>query len=358
MIPAIDQFSSTHVMTIDDISDRLKHPNQEVNIPDITSSEFPLILVVDDDLFMRKILVRYLTRENYRVVEAADGLEALKIYQEHQPHIVLLDAMMPILDGFECCSRLQKLPEGDHTPVLMITALENRESVDLAYEVGASDYITKPIHWAVLRQRVRRLLEQANLRQQLEAANEQMAVLVKELQRLVAIDGLTQVGNRRCLDEYLEQECRRSHREQIPISLVLCDIDFFKNYNDNYGHQEGDRCLQEVAQAISKATNRTADLVARYGGEEFAIVLPNTNCEGGMNVALRAAEIVRSMRLPHDHSKVAPYVTISCGVSTLLPSSEFQVIDLVNLVKSTDRALYLAKAEGRNCVRQSIVVAE
>ena len=344
-------------MTTDDISDLLKHPNQEeLNIPEPAASEYPLILVVDDDLFMRKILVRYLTRENYRVVEAADGLEALQIYQERQPDIVLLDAMMPILDGFECCSQLQKLPEGDHTPVLMITALENRESVDLAYEVGASDYITKPIHWAVLRQRVRRLLEQANLRQQLEAANEQMAILVKELQRLVAIDGLTQVANRRCLDEYLEQECRRAHREQIPISLVLCDIDFFKNYNDNYGHQEGDRCLQEVAQAISKATNRTADLVARYGGEEFAIVLPNTNSEGGMNVALRAAEIVRSMRLVHNHSDVAPYVTISCGVATLLPSPEFQAIDLINLLKSTDRALYLAKAEGRNCVRQNAVV--
>jgi diguanylate cyclase (GGDEF)-like protein len=171
----------------------------------------------------------------------------------------------------------------------------------------------------------------------------------------VAIDGLTQVANRRCLDEHLEQEWRRAIREQIPISLVLCDIDFFKNYNDNYGHQDGDLCLQEVAQAISKTTNRPADLVARYGGEEFAIVLPNTDAEGGMNVALRATEIVRSLQLPHAYSKASNYVTISCGVATLFPSQDSQVI---NLIKSADRALYLAKAEGRNCVRQSMLVPD
>lgn len=337
-------------MTIED-SEHNKHPPQEVNILETAASELALILIVDDDLFMRKILVRYLERENYRVVEAADGMEALQLYQECQPDMILLDAMMPVLDGFECCSRLQELPHGDHTPVLIITALEDRESVDRAYEVGASDYVTKPIHWAVLRQRVKRLLEQANLRQQLEAANQRLAVVVKELQRLVSIDGLTQVANRRCLDEYLEQECRRSSRERVPISLVLCDIDFFKNYNDNYGHQEGDLCLQVVAQAISKATNRPADLVARYGGEEFAIVLPNTDREGGMNVALRANEIVRSLQLPHAHSTVATYVTISCGVATLFPHQHDQAINL--LLKSADRALYVAKAEGRNCVRQS-----
>ena len=337
-------------MTIDDISDRNKPPHQEEpNSSETTAPKPALILIVDDDLFMRKILVRYLERENYRVIEAANGIEALKLYQEHQPDMILLDAMMPVLDGFECCSQIQKLPNGDHTPILIITALEDRESVDRAYEVGASDYVTKPIHWAVLRQRVRRLLEQANLREQLEAANQQLAVFIKELQRLVAIDGLTQVANRRCLDEYLDNECKRSHREQLPISLVLCDIDFFKNYNDNYGHQEGDRCLQEIARSLSQSTNRPADLVARYGGEEFAIILPNTDAEGGLNVAMRATEMVRSLKLLHNYSKAAPYVTISCGVATLVPPQQFEPI---NILKAADLALYLAKAEGRNCVRQ------
>ena len=327
-------------MTIDDINALNEHPTPKVNMPQ-TSSKSTLILVVDDDVFMRKILVRYLERERYQLIEAANGMEALKIYQAYQPDVILLDAMMPILDGFECCSQLQNLPNGDHTPVLIITALEDRESVDRAYEAGASDYVTKPIHWAVLRQRVRHLIEQSYLRQKLEAANQ-------ELQRLVSIDGLTQMANRRCLDEYLDQECKRASREQIPISLVLCDIDFFKNYNDNYGHQEGDHCLQEVAQAISKSTNRPADLVARYGGEEFVIVLPNTDAQGSVNVAIRATEVMRSLKLPHSYSKVAPYVTISCGVATLLPSQEFEPTDLL---KAADQALYKAKAEGRNCVR-------
>ena len=327
-------------MTIDDINALNEHPMPKVNMPQ-TSSKSALILVVDDDVFMRKILVRYLERERYQLIEAANGMEALKIYQAYQPDVILLDAMMPILDGFECCSQLQNLPNGDHTPVLIITALEDRESVDRAYEAGASDYVTKPIHWAVLRQRVRHLIEQSYLRQKLEAANQ-------ELQRLVSIDGLTQMANRRCLDDYLDQECKRASREQIPISLVLCDIDFFKNYNDNYGHQEGDHCLQEVAQAISKSTNRPADLVARYGGEEFVIVLPNTDAQGSVNVAIRATEVMRSLKLPHSYSKVAPYVTISCGVATLLPSQEFEPTDLL---KAADQALYKAKAEGRNCVR-------
>lgn len=340
-------------MTTED-RDNNKHPPQEEIISEITASEPALILIVDDDIFMRKILVRYLERENYRVVEAANGLEALKLFQEYQPDLILLDAVMPVLDGFECCLRLQKLPQGDHTPILIITALENRESVDRAYEVGASDYVAKPIHWAVLRHRVRRLLEQANLRQKLESANRRLAVVIKELQRLVSIDGLTQVANRRCLDEYLEQEFKRSCREKIPISLVLCDIDFFKKYNDNYGHQEGDLCLQAVAQSISKATNRPADLVARYGGEEFVIVLPNTDQEGGMKIAVKATELVRSLQIPHDYSEVAPYVTISCGVATLFPHQHTQAINL--LLKSADRALYVAKAEGRNCVRQSDLV--
>ena len=321
----------------------------------VTPPKSPLILIVDDDTFMRKILVRYLERDNYQVVEATNGMEALHVYQETSPDMILLDAMMPVLDGFECCSQLQKLPNGDHVPVLIITALDDGESVDRAYEVGASDYVTKPINWAVLRQRVRRLIDQANLHQQLEAANkqlenanDQLAIVVGELQRLVSIDGLTQVANRRCLDEYLEQECRRAQREHSPLSMVLCDIDFFKNYNDNYGHQDGDYCLQQVAHAISKATNRPADLVARYGGEEFAIILPNTDAEGALNVAVRANAIVQALQLPHDHSKVSAHVTISCGVATL-SVAPFLPTDLL---KGADRALYMAKADGRNCVRQ------
>lgn len=333
----------------DDIHDRDQIMSSKASEVSTDTAKSPLVLVVDDDMFMRKILVRYLEKDNYGVVEAADGMEALEVYSKHLPDMILLDAMMPIMDGFECCARLQKLPHGDHTPVLIITALDDRESVDHAYDVGASDYVTKPIHWAVLRQRVRRLLEQANLRQQLEAANRQLEVLVQELHRLVSIDGLTQVSSRRCFDEYIEQECKRSLREQQPISLILCDIDFFKNYNDNYGHQAGDECLKKVAQTISQATNRSADMVARYGGEEFAIVLPNTDAKGCLNVATRANQLVQSLNLPHAHSEIAQHVTISCGAATL--TSTIGAVKVTDLIKASDLALYNAKASGRNCVK-------
>jgi diguanylate cyclase (GGDEF)-like protein len=128
----------------------------------------------------------------------------------------------------------------------------------------------------------------------------------------------------------------------------LCDIDFFKNYNDNYGHQAGDECLKQVAQTISQATNRSADLVARYGGEEFAIVLPNTDTKGSINVAIRVNQLVQSLALPHAYSAAAPNITISCGVATILPTETIQATDLI---KAADLALYNAKANGRNCVK-------
>jgi diguanylate cyclase (GGDEF)-like protein len=310
----------------------------------------PLVLVVDDDMFMRKILVRYLERENYRVVEASDGMEALDSYTKYQPDLILLDAMMPVLDGFDCCSQLQKLPNGDHIPVLIITALDDRESVDRAYDVGASDYVTKPLHWAVLRQRVRRLLEQANLREQLESVNQQLAGVVQELHRLTSMDGLTKVSSLHSFEQYIAQECQRSQQEHSPLSLIFCDIDFFKNYNESYGHQAGDDCLKKVAQAISGVINCPPALVARYGGEEFAIILPNTNQTDAMNVAIRARDAVQSLQLPHSGSQSAPYITISCGVATMLPTEAMVVSELI---QAADSALSKAKAMGRNNIQCS-----
>ncbi|NER30274.1 MAG: response regulator, partial [Symploca sp. SIO1C4] len=230
------------------------------------SEEKPIILVVDDDYLLRQTLRKVMEREGYQVVEAANGEQGLEAYQRIRPHLVLLDAMMPVMDGFVCCTRLQKLSDqsrevrnhlsvvngngsfdpknlyfADHIPVLMITGLNDQESVDRAFAVGATDYLTKPIHLAVLRQRVRRLIQQFQLYQQLEEAN-------RELRRLALLDGLTGVANRRRFDEYLEDEWNRMVRERLPLSLILCDIDFFKRYNDTYGHQAGDDCLRRVAE--------------------------------------------------------------------------------------------------------------
>lgn len=303
-------------------------------------NEPPLVLVVEDDRTTRMLLRRAMEKEGYRVAEATDGEQALADYNHLQPDIVLLDAVMPVMDGFTCCRHLQSLPGGDRTPLLIITSLDDPESVDRAFEVGASDYVTKPIHWAVLRQRVRRLIQQSHLYQELEAANQ-------KLRRLASLDGLTQVANRRLFDERFEKEWLRLAREQASLSLILCDVDFFKAYNDTYGHQAGDECLQQVALAITESVRRPADLVARYGGEEFAVILPNTESAGAVQVAESIRKRVEALAIVHATSTVSKYITLSLGVATLIPSSTALS---ATLILAADKALYQAKASGRDAV--------
>ncbi|MDZ8183863.1 MAG: PleD family two-component system response regulator [Nostoc sp. ChiSLP02] len=307
-----------------------------------------LVLIVDDEPFIRTILRSFLEREEYQIAEARNGIEALIKFNELQPDIVLLDAIMPDMDGFECCTQLHTLESSKHTPVLMITGLDDEESVDRAFEVGAMDYITKPIHWPVLRQRVKRLIQQSQLQQKLEAVN-------LELQRLVTIDGLTEVANRRGFEEYLSQEWQRMKRDQRPLSLILCDVDFFKLYNDTYGHRAGDRCLIEIAQAIKDIVKRPGDLVARYGGEEFAIILPNTDTKGATHVAEKICDAVRTLAIPHRNSQVSPYVTISAGFTTEIPQLNS---DIEEIIAAADRALYQAKTAGRDRFVQNILATQ
>ncbi len=177
------------------------------------------------------------------------------------------------------------------------------------------------------------------LYQQLEVANQ-------ELHRQATLDGLTQVANRRMFDRYLEQQWNLLTQEKKPLSLVLCDIDFFKDYNDTYGHQAGDRCLQQVAQVLKESGCRREDLVARYGGEEFAVILPNTLPEGASAVAERIGKALNSFNIPHRNSKVCDRITVSIGIATVIPTKNDS---FERLIASSDQALYQAKQKGRNC---------
>jgi diguanylate cyclase (GGDEF)-like protein len=338
-------------------------------ISTISSSEQPLILIADDDKVTRSFLRDFMEKEGYRVVEVTDGQQCLDSFKNAKPDLVLLDAVMPVMDGFACCKQLIQIARNnlalalasfdtgsslgttvisklwDRTPILIITGLDDSDSVDRAFEAGASDFVTKPINWAVLRQRVRRLLQQGQLYKQLEAANQ-------ALQQLANVDGLTGVANRRRFDQYLNsqwlnlaQEGASQGAALTPLSLILCDIDFFKRYNDKYGHPAGDLCLQKVSAVLSLTAQKNYDLVARYGGEEFAVIMPHTHAVGAVHVAAAMQAGVRELQITHDDSAVSHYVTLSLGVATTMPNFETSSADLV---VAADKALYQAKAEGRN----------
>lgn len=508
-----------------------------------TAKSVPFILIVDDEKPLRILLRRAMEKEGYEVLEANDGKECLEICFNRIPDIILLDAVMPVMDGFECCSQLQPILQRQppaaltgfchdppvsftsSTPVLMITGLDDPDSVDRAFAAGATDYITKPIHWAVLRQRVKRLLQANQVMEELQlqtaqarlmtsmlerirqsltletilnttvaevqqflrtdrvliyrldpdgwgqmvvesvapgwkpvvgemvadpcfvgkytqlyqngrihacediynsdlspchiellaqfqvkanlvvpilqgtglpnpdAQNKtvelpslwglliahhcetprrwqaseielvkrlatQVAIAIKqsqlyqqlqalnqELKNLASLDGLTQVANRRQFDEHLAREWRRMIRLHAPISLILCDVDFFKLYNDTYGHQAGDECLKQVAQTLHQTLKRSGDLVARYGGEEFAVILPETSKEGALFIAQEMHQRINQLQIRHCHSEISQCITLSFGVTSQMPApgDSWEV-----LIKMADQALYQAKKEGRD----------
>jgi diguanylate cyclase (GGDEF)-like protein len=192
------------------------------------------------------------------------------------------------------------------------------------------------------------LLDRALRNQQLLKVSEAaLQAANQELQQLVNFDGLTQIANRRCFQSRFQQEWEHALRDQFPITLILCDVDFFKSYNDTYGHQAGDRCLQQIAQAISHAVKRTVDCVARYGGEEFAVLLVNTDLDGGIHVANAIAQEVQQLQIPHIGSTTHPHITLSLGVASVIPNS---AIVLESLIEQSDQNLYRAKQQGRNQV--------
>ncbi|MEM6445090.1 MAG: diguanylate cyclase [Cyanobacteria bacterium P01_D01_bin.123] len=312
----------------------------------------PLIIVVDDDNTVRHMVCQAIEKDGYEIIEAEDGAQCLALCERRLPNLILLDALMPEVDGFTCCQRLRDSYLERCPPILMVTVLADRASVDRAFEAGATDFITKPIHWAVLRQRMRRLIQSnrvmAELWQRIDRERElteQLEIANAKLRRLASVDGLTQLANRRTFDTYIQQQWKLMLRNHAPISLILSDIDFYKSYNDTYGHQAGDRCLQQVAQIIQNATRRPADLAARYGGEEFALVLPSTTLDGARRVAEGIRKALWEAAIPHETSSLNGIISLSYGVAGTIPAPEQS---LASFIEATDRALYRAKVAGRD----------
>ena len=286
------------------------------------------ILIVDDER-SNILTLNHILKPTYQTLAAIDGKTALAIAKENTPDLILLDVIMPDISGFEV---LAELKHNDHTrriPVVFITGLDSIEDEEKGFALGAADYITKPFHSAIVNARVKMQL--------------QMVEYVRTIERLSRIDMLTDLTNRRGFDEQLILEWQRAKREQEPLSILMIDIDKFKNYNDTYGHLKGDACLQTLAATLKQTLKRGTDMAARWGGEEFAVLLQNTDINGAMSVAENIRANVEET--PIFGSDIS--VTVSIGVKAIIPTESDAMDDFIN---AADKALYCAKDLGRNRV--------
>ncbi len=310
------------------------------------------ILVVDDRRENADLILDMLTENGYTVRQVLDGIQALRTINCDPPELILLDIMMPEMDGYEVCRQIKSNPETTNIPVLFISAKGELLDKVRAFQVGGVDYITKPFFLEEVLCRIETHLSNYRYQRYLaeeiaarEKVQEELELANQELERLVNLDGLTEISNRRYFDEFLDKEWYRLRREKQPLCLMMIDIDYFKPYNDTYGHLLGDEALKAVAQTLAKIIKRPADLVARYGGEEFAVILPNTDAEGARQVANNIITDIRQLAIPHQSSEVSEYLTLSIGISSIIPAQEQFPEFLIN---KADEALYLAKNQGRN----------
>ncbi|MGB2925648.1 MAG: diguanylate cyclase [Limnothrix sp.] len=331
------------------------------------------ILIVDDVPDNFRLLSEMLREQNWQVRKAASGMMALQTIKERPPDLILLDTQMPDLDGYNVCRRLKSQEKTKAIPIIFLSTLNTPVDKVKAFSVGAADYISKPFDVEEVLARVNNQLQLHYLRRELEDKNEVLkkamtevelawlesdklkddlaksnhALLVanQKLALLAMVDGLTQVANRRRFDDYLEESWRHCRQEQQPLALIMGDIDCFKAYNDHYGHQMGDQCLQQIAQTIKASLLRPMDLVARYGGEEFMVILPNTNIEQAQAIAQRILEKIRNLGIAHATSTVSQTVSLSLGLQDVMPA---QSSSPESLIKHCDQALYFAKKQGRD----------
>jgi two-component system cell cycle response regulator len=302
------------------------------------------ILVVDDHEDNIELLRARLEARGYEVEGANDGQAALDAVRRVCPDLILLDVMMPKMDGIEVVRRLKANAELPFIPVIMQTALDSTENKVEGLDAGADDYITKPINFAELEARVNSLLRIKALQTDLAARERELSELNDKLRLISLTDGLTEVENRRSLELHLHEMWQHSMRLHEPIALIICDIDKFKAVNDNYGHQAGDSVLKEFAQLL-KSEAREIDRVGRYGGEEFLLILSGTVLDAAVTFAERLREKVEGHTFSYAGGTLRR--TMSCGVAA---APHPKVKDQEALLRAADDALYVAKETGRNRV--------
>ena len=305
------------------------------------------ILIVDDSATIRAGLRRTLEKMGHQVTEAADGERALACYSDALPDLVLIDVIMPVMDGYTTARHMRSGGDAGWVPIIFLSSGDEDQDLERAIEAGGDDYLVKPASPVVLGAKIRAMHRLESMRKRLLETTRELATSNRQLEMLARQDGLTGLANRRYLDAFLATEMRRAARIKDPVSLILVDVDFFKKFNDQYGHQAGDDCLRRVAGVLQSSCRRPADLAARYGGEEFVLVLPSTAAEGALRVAATLAGSLAEQGIEHVKSTVSPVVTLSQGIATLIPTDE-TLPELI--IQLADEALYRAKEQGRNRV--------
>lgn len=316
------------------------------------------ILIVDDMEDQRLLLQKFLKDSGFTDILMADSAKkAFHILGLDEPagpvhkiDLILMDLIMPEINGIEACRRIRSVDHLRDIPIIMVTVSNEVKSLKTALESGAVDYIAKPVDKIELQARVRsglRLKQEIDYRKSREHELEERNRMLESLSML---DALTDIGNRRYFDEFVNKEWKRSTRDSLPVSMIMLDIDYFKAFNDTYGHQRGDECLKQVARQLSDTLKRPGDFAARYGGEEFAVVLPNTDIKGAVFIAETLRSMIEALKITHAASDTAKWVTVSLGVGSLIPNRHSKPEQLIALA---DQALYNAKREGRNRVETS-----
>lgn len=316
------------------------------------------ILIVDDRTENLLVLESLLEKIECNIIKATSGNEALSLMLYYEFALVLLDVQMPDMDGFETAEYIRMNSKTRYVPIIFVTAISKEQKcIFKGYEIGAVDYLFKPIEPIMLQSKVKVFLELYNQKKMIEEQARLLEMKVKELselqeanfklESLSTLDGLTGIPNRRSFDDYIEMSIKSCTRLNKPISLIMADIDFFKGYNDNYGHLKGDDCLINVAKSISLSVKRPLDFVTRYGGEEFAVILPETDEEGAKIIAEIIRKNVEELEIAHKSSNVSAYVTLSLGITTKSSSIQYSKNELI---EHADKALYNSKSNGRNQV--------
>lgn len=307
------------------------------------------ILIVDDSLIIRRFISETLKGTWHEIVEAENGDQAVDYCIHNDVDLILMDVEMPGMNGIEATKAIRAYKKNDWFPIIFFSGKTDDDSFITAILSGADIYLPKPINPLRLQLTVvamERIYEMRKEREELKKIRLDLQKANLELERLALYDKLTGLANRRYFDVTLEQQFSLSNRDQSPLSMIICDIDFFKKYNDSYGHQDGDNCLTIVAEIISSQMLRPTDLACRYGGEEFAIILPNTDLNGALFVAEKMRVAVTERKIEHKESDISDFISLSLGVATHLGQFKTEL----ELIREADKALYQSKEFGRNRV--------